>query len=61
MSVQEPVKGQLETVEFNGKIIAVKRKCSCGGDVVVRKDPERGGNIAECKSCGVSLHYGGGK
>ncbi len=58
MDTQKPQQGQLETIEFGGKVVAVKRRCSCGGDVIIKKAPDGNGNIATCKQCGVSLTYG---
>jgi hypothetical protein len=59
MTNQAPATGQIEPIEFAGKIVAVKRKCSCGGDVVIKKAPEGEGNIATCQTCGATLRFGG--
>lgn len=57
---KEPKKqGTLEPITYNDKILAVKRKCSCGGDVDIRNNPNGPGKVATCRECGVSLTFGG--
>ncbi|HEX7555047.1 MAG TPA: hypothetical protein VF338_00375 [Leptolinea sp.] len=58
MTNESTPKGELETITFGDKILTVKRKCSCGGDVEIKKTPE-GANIASCMKCGVTLTWGG--
>ena len=48
--------GQLKILEYGGKILSVYRRCSCGGDVEIKKD-ETGLNTAHCKQCGVKLEW----
>jgi hypothetical protein len=57
MASESTPKGELETITFGEKILTVKRKCSCGGDVEVKK-AEDGVNTATCLVCGVSLSWG---
>ncbi|MEJ2012694.1 MAG: hypothetical protein P8X64_10810 [Anaerolineales bacterium] len=60
MADQEPVeKGEIIPIEFGGKIIAAKRRCSCGGDVVFEPNPDGAGKIARCTRCGAELAFGG--
>jgi hypothetical protein len=58
MTTGSTPKGELETITFGEKILTVKRKCSCGGDVEIKKT-DNGTNIATCMKCGVSLSWGG--
>jgi len=58
MITDKPPKGELETITFGEKILTVKRKCSCGGDVEIKKT-EEGVNFASCMVCGASLSWGG--
>ncbi|MCX7707096.1 MAG: hypothetical protein N2204_03710 [Anaerolineae bacterium] len=53
-------KGEIEPITYANKVIAVKRKCSCGGDVDVRPNPDGPGKIAICRDCGATLKFGGG-
>lgn len=53
---KSPEKGELKVLDFGGKILSVYRRCSCGGDVEIKKD-ETGLNIAQCKRCGVRLEW----
>lgn len=55
-----PKKGELEPITYADKVIAVKRKCSCGGDVDIKPNPDGPGKIATCRVCGASLKFGGG-
>jgi hypothetical protein len=56
----QPVeKGEIIPIEFGGKIIATKRACTCGGDVVFEENPAGPGKIARCKRCGAELAFGG--
>lgn len=50
--------GEITPIEFGGKVIAAKRKCTCGGDVSLQPDPEGGGRLAVCKKCGATLAIG---
>jgi hypothetical protein len=61
MPDQEPPveKGEIIPIEFGGKIIAAKRKCTCGGDVVFDPNPAGTGKIARCTRCGAELAFGG--
>lgn len=52
-------KGEIIPVEFGGKVIATKRKCTCGGDVKFQPNPDGEGKIAVCMICGASLQFGG--
>ncbi len=52
-------KGELEPITYGNKIIAVKRKCSCGGDVDIKPNPDGPGKVAVCRECGASLKFGG--
>jgi hypothetical protein len=54
----QPEKGEIIPIEFGGKVIAPKRKCTCGGDVSLKDDPEGGGRIAVCSRCGATLKIG---
>jgi hypothetical protein len=57
---EKPVeKGEIIPIEFGGKIIAAKRRCTCGGDVIFEDNPSGSGKIARCKSCGAELPFGG--
>jgi hypothetical protein len=58
MTADSTSKGELETITFGEKILTVKRKCSCGGDVEIKKTAD-GANIATCMVCGASLSWGG--
>lgn len=51
--------GKLEPITYGDKVIAVKRKCSCGGDVDITKNPDGPGKIATCRVCGAALSFGG--
>ncbi len=51
--------GQIEPITYGDKIIAVKRKCSCGGDVEIKRNPDGPGNVATCLRCGATLKFGG--
>ncbi len=53
--------GELKPIEFGGKILTVYRRCSCGGDVVIKKDPATGENSARCLTCGAHIEWGGEK
>ncbi len=53
-------KGELEPITYADKVIAVKRKCSCGGDVDIKPNPDGAGKVATCRDCGASLKFGGG-
>ena len=52
---QSSKKGIFEIIEFKGKILTVKRRCSCGGDVEIKVDNEAGTKTATCTSCGNTL------
>jgi hypothetical protein len=52
-------KGEIIPIEFGGKVIAAKRRCTCGGDVVFEDKPEGAGKIARCTRCGAELEFGG--
>lgn len=56
MNTETPEKGELQVLEYGGKILSVYRRCSCGGSVEISKD-ETGLNIAECQKCGVRLEW----
>jgi len=57
---EKPIeKGQIIPVEFGGKVIAAKRKCTCGGDVLFEDNPAGQGKIARCKRCEAQLSFGG--
>ncbi len=58
MTADSAPKGELETITFGEKILTVKRKCSCGGDVEIKKTDD-GTNVATCMVCGTSLSWGG--
>jgi hypothetical protein len=51
-------KGELEPVAFGERIIAVKRRCSCRGDVRIKPNPA-GAYAATCQGCGATLTFGG--
>ena len=34
--------GELKIIKFADKILTVYRRCSCGGDVEIKKDPATG-------------------
>ncbi|HEY9122092.1 MAG TPA: hypothetical protein VIM80_03765 [Brevefilum sp.] len=53
---KKPVQGELKVLDFGGKILSVYRRCSCGGDVSIKKDDTEL-NIAECKVCGARLEW----
>ena len=56
----EPKKqGQLEPITYGPKVIAVKRKCSCGGDVDIHNNPDGPGKVATCRQCGATMTFGG--
>lgn len=57
MTANSTPKGELEAITFGEKILTVKRKCSCGGDVEIKKS-EEGINVASCLVCGASLTWG---
>lgn len=57
MTTNSTPKGELEAITFGEKILTVKRKCSCGGDVEIKKT-EEGVNIASCMVCGATLTWG---
>jgi hypothetical protein len=59
MTEQATPKGELEPIMFGDKILTVKRRCSCGGDVEIKKDPVTGVSTATCLKCGASLQFGG--
>jgi hypothetical protein len=59
MPDQPTPKGELEAIMFGEKILTVKRRCSCGGDVEVKKDPVTEVSTATCLKCGASLQFGG--
>ena len=52
-------KGEIIPIEFGGKVIAAKRKCTCEGDVIFEPNPEGKGQIARCTRCGATLPFGG--
>jgi hypothetical protein len=57
---EKPVeKGEIIPIEFGGKVIAAKRRCTCGGDVVFEDNPSESGKIARCKRCSAELPFGG--
>ena len=56
---QSRPQGQIEPITYGDKIIAVKRKCTCGGDVQVKKNPDGPGKVATCTECGATLKFGG--
>ncbi|GAP22713.1 hypothetical protein [Leptolinea tardivitalis] len=58
MTTGSTPKGELETITFGEKILTVKRKCSCGGDVEIKKMDD-GTNVATCMVCGATLSWGG--
>lgn len=49
-------KGELRILDYGGKILSVYRRCSCGGDVEIKKD-ETGKNTAKCKVCGSGIEW----
>lgn len=51
-------KGEIIPIEFGGKVIAAKRKCICGGEVVFEDNPDGDGKIARCTHCGATLAFG---
>jgi hypothetical protein len=51
--------GEIIPIEFGGKVIAAKRKCTCGGDVVFEPNPDGQGQIARCTVCAAQLPFGG--
>lgn len=55
----QPEKGEIRAVTFGSKVITVKDRCTCGGNVHVSNDPETGGKKAECTRCGATLSWGG--
>jgi hypothetical protein len=57
MTTNSTPKGELEAITFGEKILTVKRKCSCGGDVEIKKN-EEGINVASCLVCGATLTWG---
>lgn len=59
MPDQPPPKGELEAITFGEKILTVKRRCSCGGDVEITKDPVTEVSTATCLKCGATLQFGG--
>jgi hypothetical protein len=58
MTPDSTPKGELETITFGEKILTVKRKCSCGGDVEIKKEDD-GTNVASCMVCGSTIKWGG--
>jgi hypothetical protein len=56
---KETKKGEIIPIEFGGKVIAAKRRCTCGGDVVFEDREGGSGKIARCKECGATLEFGG--
>ena len=50
-------KGEIQAIKFGEKIITVKDKCTCGGSVHVKPDPETNGKIATCIVCGAELRW----
>jgi hypothetical protein len=52
-------KGEIIPIEFGGKVIAAKRRCTCGGDVVFEDQEGGKGKIARCTVCGAELEFGG--
>lgn len=54
-----PKQGKLEPITYADKIIAVKRQCSCGGDVDIKNNPDGPGKVATCRRCGATLAFGG--
>ena len=55
----EKVQGELKKIKFGDKLLTVYRRCSCGGDVVIKQDPKTGEYTARCLACGVQLKWGG--
>lgn len=53
---KKPELGKLNILEYGGKILSIYRRCSCGGDVEIKKD-DTGLNIAKCKVCGAYLEW----
>jgi len=51
--------GELKPIKYADKILTVYRRCSCGGDVEIKKDPTTGENIARCLTCGAHIEWGG--
>ena len=49
-------KGELKILDYGGKILSIYRKCSCGGEVAIKKE-ESGLNIAKCKKCGTFIEW----
>ena len=56
---QEKLKGEFKITYFNDKILSVYRRCSCGGDVKITVNREKGTRTAVCQSCGNTLTWGG--
>lgn len=48
--------GKMQVLDFGGKILSVYRRCTCGGDVEIKKE-EDGKNVAQCKTCGARLEW----
>ena len=48
--------GKMQVLDYGGKILSVYRRCTCGGDVEIKKE-EDGKNFAKCKRCGATLEW----
>lgn len=53
--------GELKQIKYGEKLLTVYRRCSCGGDVEIKKNPTTGENVARCLLCGVHIEWGGEK
>ncbi len=56
---KKPEKGELRILDYGGKILSIYRRCSCGGDVLIKKN-EAGRNVAVCKVCGTGIEWADG-
>ncbi|MEA4909981.1 MAG: hypothetical protein GYA17_07420 [Chloroflexi bacterium] len=61
MTTPTPEKGEIEAITFGDKVLTVKRRCSCGGDVEIKKISDEEGSVATCLRCGASLKWGATK
>lgn len=52
----EKEQGELKAIKFGEKVLTVYRRCSCGGDVEIKKDAS-GNNKAWCLRCGATLEW----
>lgn len=50
-------KGEIQAIVFGSKVVTVKDRCTCGGNVHVKDDPETGGKVATCTVCGATLKW----